>query len=111
MTLKIHNLLHRLGIAATYRGFCQSAYAVMLAAEDMERLLQVTKLLYGEVAKEFHTSFQCVERNIRTVAAVAWKENRPFLEALADHPLSQPPTPSQFIDILARQFELESSRK
>lgn len=100
-------LLHQLGISATYRGFYQTAYAVMLAMEDMDRLLLVTKLLYQDTAKQYHTSVQGVERNIHTVAQVAWKHNRPMLEQLAHAPLPAPPSPSQLIAMLASHLLAE----
>lgn len=104
MIANIHSLLHELGVTATYRGFSQTTRCVILAVEDMERLLLITKLLYNEVAKEYHTTFQGVERNIKTVVQVAWRRNRPLLEQLAQAPLTKEPTPSQFVEMLARQF-------
>ena len=60
----------------------------------------VTKRLYPDVARQYHTKWQRVERNIRTVIAIAWTENRPLLEELAGYPLSRRPQPVQFLSIL-----------
>lgn len=100
-TAEIHNILYRLGITAKYRGFFHASYAIALVVNQPDRLLMVTKWLYPEVAKQFETSWNCVERNIRTVANLAWKNNRDFLEVMACMPLSKKPTPSQFLGILA----------
>ena len=100
-TAEIYNTLYRLGITAKYRGFFHASYAVGLAVKQPERLLMVTKWLYPEVAKHFETSWSCVERNIRTVTNLAWKNNRDYLELMACVPLNQKPTPSQFLGILA----------
>lgn len=98
---ELYLLLHLLGVSATYRGFYQTAYAVLLAMEDMDRLLLVTKLLYQDIAKKYNTTVQGVERNIHTVAQVAWKRNRPLLEELAHAPLPAPPCPSRLVAMLA----------
>ena len=41
-------LLHRLGITANYTGFFHTARAIRLCAEEPDRLLLVTKLVYPE---------------------------------------------------------------
>ena len=92
--------MYRLGITAKYRGFFYVAYAVELAVKQPDRLLMVTKWLYPEVARKYDTNWCCVERNIRTVAILAWENNRDYLEKLAQVPLTKKPTPSEFIGIL-----------
>ena len=99
-TAEIYNTLYRLGITAKYRGFFHISYAVQLCIQQPDRLLMVTKWLYPEVAKHFHTNGSCVERNIRTVTDLAWMNNRAYLESLAFRPLTKKPTPSQFLGIL-----------
>ena len=100
-TAEIYNTLYRLGITAKYRGFFHASFAVELAVKQPERLLMVTKWLYPDVAKRFDTTWICVERNIRTVVDLAWKNNQDLLEVMARVPLNQKPTPSQFLGILA----------
>ena len=92
--------MNRLGITANYAGFHHTAYAVSLAYRQPDSLLLVTKRLYPDVARQYHTKWQRVERNIRTVIAIAWSENRPLLEELAGYPLSHRPQPVQFLSIL-----------
>ena len=99
-TAEIYNTLLRLGITAKYRGFFYASYAISIAAKQPERLLMVTKWLYPDVAKRFDTTWICVERNIRTVADVAWKTNRPYLEEMAHIPLTKKPTSTEFLGIL-----------
>ena len=100
-SLEIRGLLHHIGITSNYSGFFYTAYAVELVLQDPERLLLVTKCIYPDVAKRFHTSWRCVERNIRTVTRIAWEKNRPFLEELAQHPLSSLPSAGTFLAILS----------
>ena len=84
---KIFDLLYRLGATANYTGFFHTAFAIQLCVEDPMRLSLVTKLVYPEVAKYYKTNWKAVERNIRTVGTVIWREKRSLLEELACKPL------------------------
>ena len=71
---EIENLLLRLGANRSYTGFYYVIYAVQLSIEDGDKLQLISKWLYPEVAKKYHTSVQCVERNIRTLVALIWNK-------------------------------------
>ena len=101
---EVYDILYRLGITAEYTGFFHTAYAVYLAVLNPKRLMLVTKLLYPAVAKHYETSWQRVERNIRTVIGIVWNSNRALLVELARHPLPEKPNPSHFLAILAASF-------
>ena len=101
MNERIRHLLYSLGVTANYTGFSYTVSAVELTAQDYDRLLMVTKWLYPEVVSQFHTTMSCVERNIRTVAGIAWLRNPELLERLAGCRLDRKPTASRFIAILA----------
>lgn len=101
---QIYDLLYSLGITANYSGFFYTSYAVYLAAQQPERLLLVTKWLYPEVAEHYHKAWKNVERGIRTVTSLAWKEHRERLEALVRCPLLQRPSASKFIAILVQSI-------
>ena len=50
----------------------------------------------------FQTTPSCVERNLRTLIQSCWNyPDHSFLNLIAGAELRQPPTNSQFIDILA----------
>lgn len=102
---EICNLLYRLGVTENYIGFFQIACAVSLCAEQPERLLRVTKWLYPEVAKQYNTNWKAVERNIRTVNCIIWRENRPLLEHLACRHLERQPRNAQLIAILSASLD------
>ena len=104
----ICNLLYRLGATENYIGFYHIAYAVSLCTEQPERLLLVTKRLYPEVAKQFNTNWKAVERNIRTVNCIIWRENRPLLEHLACRHLEQQPRNAQLLSILSASLDTYS---
>ena len=85
----LYGLLNQLGVTANYAGFFHMACA---------------KRMYPDVAKQYGTNWKAVERNIRTVCCVIWRENRPLLEGLAHRPLAQKPRNAQMLAILASQW-------
>ena len=98
---KVHTLLFRLGGTLSLQGFYYSIDAIMLCIQQPDRLLMVTKQIDPTVAKQHHTNWQTVERNIRTFIDVAWKTNPALLIELAQRPLKTKPTPRQFIAIVS----------
>lgn len=109
MLSEIYDLLYQLGVTANYTGFFHAAYAVSLCAERPDRLLLVTKWLYPEVAKRYRTNWKAVERNIRTINNIIWRENRPLLEKLAHRQLEQKPRNAQLLAILAVSLDTSPS--
>lgn len=106
---KIYSLLYRLGVTAGYIGFFYISYAVYLSLRQPERLLLVTKWLYPDVAEHYGTTARAVERNMRTVAAAVWRENREKLYELAGEPLHRRPTVSRFLRILVSSLERDEA--
>ncbi len=98
---KIPKLLRRLGVAENYTGFPYAVYAVQLSISDPSRLRLITKLIYPDVARQYGTTSQRVERNIRTVSAAAWENNPALLIRLAGCSLNRRPKNSRFLAILA----------
>lgn len=96
-----YSLLRRLGVTEKYMGFRYVAYASALAAADPDRLLLVTKLLYPDIAKRFETSWSAVERDMRTVINIAWKQNPTFLDYLSQAHLEHKPSCAHFLAILS----------
>ena len=103
--MEIYDLLYRLGATANYTGFFHTAYAVSLCVEQPDRLLLVTKWLYPEVAKQYGTNWKAVERNIRTVSCIIWREGQPLLEGLAHRHLERKPRNAQMLAILASSLD------
>lgn len=103
----IYEILYRLGITANYTGFFHVACAVQLALRQPERMMLVTKWLYPEVARRYHTNWRAVERNIRAAAERAWTHDRPLLEQMAHTDLPRRPSASRFLAILVASLEPE----
>lgn len=100
ITSDIRDLLNHLGLTPNYLGHYYTAYALSLTKQQPERLLLITKWLYPDIAKHYHTKWSCVERNLRAAVAIVWLRNPALLEQLAGYPLPHKPTASQFIAIL-----------
>lgn len=101
----IYEVLHRLGVTANYTGFFYASYSVLLAIENPQRLLLVTKWLYPEAAKHYQTTAGAIERSIRTVILRVWQANRETLEQLARRSLTKKPTVAEFISILSTHLQ------
>lgn len=97
---EVYDLLYRLGATANHTGFFHTACAVRLALEQPQRLLLVTKWLYPDVAKQYRTNWQAVERNIRITIQQIWQNNPEALSAMAGRPIRERPRPAEFISIL-----------
>ena len=98
MVLEIENViestLRLLGLTGNYKGFRHLGYGVKLAVENQDILTAVCKYFYMEIANEFHTTPECVERNIRTAKKIIWKYGK---EELRDEIFGE-----QYQDILPK---------
>ena len=93
-------VLQELGITPNYTGYFQTAEAVGLCVKEPERLTLITKLVYAEVGKKYAVKWTTVERNIRTVAAMAWERSPLLMEELMGCKLDYRPCTSQFVAAL-----------
>lgn len=69
----ITGMMLRLGMPAHLNGYHYLREGICMSLEDMELVGSVTKLLYPEIAKRYHTSSEKVERAIRSAIEVSWK--------------------------------------
>ena len=97
----IRRLLFMLGGTPNYIGFQYVVYGLQLLSENSEMKLQlVTKWLYPDIANLYHTGWNTVDRDIRTLIHVICKKNPSLLQTLAGYPMKNMPTVSQFFGIL-----------
>lgn len=96
----IRQLLRGLGVTDNYKGFTHIVYAVQLTISEPDRLHLVTKLVYRDVAGRYGTTWTAVERNMRTVVSVIWKNNPLQLSELAGFQLDRKPSNARFLAIL-----------
>ena len=69
----------------------------------------VTRDIYLPVAQICGCKWTAVERNLRTVVQRVWRINPAGLARMAGYPLSEPPTASDFIEILAHYLRRKLS--
>lgn len=104
----IFSLVRRLGINATYIGYYYLSFALHMVVEDENRLLLISKTVYLDIAAHFHTTPNCVERNLRTVISNCWNRgNRRLLNEIAGCELKKKPTNAEFIDMVSCYIKRE----
>lgn len=79
----IINTLDSFGVSRSYTGYNYVVHGLLLIIEDEERITCITKTLYLDIAQHFHTSWSCVEKNIRTIVKCVWgSHNTELLETI-----------------------------
>ena len=100
--LDAERLLRLLGVTGKLSGFRYAVYMVEQVRDQPDDVLLITKRLYKQTADHFNTTPSCVERNLRTLIQSCWNQlDHDFLNVIAGTQLRQPPTNSQFIDMMA----------
>ena len=79
----IISTLDSFGVSRSYTGYDYVVHGLLLIIEDRDRLDCITKSLYLDIASHFHTSWNCVEKNMRTVVTSVWEShNAELLELI-----------------------------
>ena len=73
---KAELLLRRLGVRRNLVGFDYTVYMSVQVAANPSSLQLITKRLYRETAKQFHTTSIAVERAVRTVIGDSSRADR-----------------------------------
>ena len=68
----VTNIIHEVGIPAHIKGYQYLREAIMMVVNDIDVINQITKQLYPDIAKAYHTTPSRVERAIRHAIEVAW---------------------------------------
>lgn len=66
-------ILNELGVPIKYSGYNYILCSIDFISNDENIINEVCKILYVDIAKKYLTSTLCVERNIRYVIDVIWK--------------------------------------
>ncbi len=107
----VTGLMLEMGVPAHLKGYHYLREAIMLSGRDMETVSSVTKLLYPEVAKKYHTTDQKVERAIRNAIEISWhRGNRSaFIELFgySEETGKGRPTNSEYIARIADKVRLD----
>lgn len=104
MDFIVAQLLHQLGICKHYHGFDYIIFAIKCIDNDKDYLCYITKSLYIDIAKEFSTTYGCVERNIRTVVNKIWEDlniNRDtIVKIFGEYYFQHKPSNGEFLELL-----------
>ncbi|MCH5253660.1 MAG: sporulation initiation factor Spo0A C-terminal domain-containing protein [Lachnospiraceae bacterium] len=107
----ISGLMLELGIPAHLRGYQYLRTAIGMCVEDMELIGSVTKLLYPDLAKQYMTTDQKIERAIRNAIEVSWERgNGELFKKLFGYSNgsgNNRPTNSEYIASVADYVRLE----
>ena len=83
-----------------YKGCQYFLESVQLVLQDETVLTAITKEVYIPVAKKYHTSYHCVERNIRTLCERAWEKGaKEIAQQLCGVSFGEVPTNRECIEI------------
>ena len=105
LELQIGDLLRRIGISGKLSGHKHLTESIAQTVHDPNRIRYITKDLYPDLAKLYGSTASKVERAMRTAIKVWWRSgDRKLFEDLIGFELSQRPTNSEFIDLLANYF-------
>ena len=96
----IRDTLRQLGVGGNYIAQQRTVAAIQMAVDDENRLLHVTKSIYYPAAEICGCKWSTVERNIRMVIQRVWRINPQGLIRMAGYPLNEPPTASDFTEVL-----------
>lgn len=109
------SVLHQLGIGKSYSGYDYILDAIDLIMCNEDTLNNITKVLYIDIAKEYHTSQICVERNIRKVIEVIWnhaeENNSLIVKIFGNKFLLHKPSNKEFLELLYEYVKLQNSLK
>lgn len=103
---EVKGVLRRLGVNTSSCGYSYIPYGIVLMLEDKEYLEYITKRLYVEIARRFHTSVACVERDIRSTVETIWRnqDNEALLELCGDVPAAKRPSNKRFLEMMYDYF-------
>ena len=96
---KVTIILFRIGIRLRYKGFYYLRREILLFHEDGTKRIEQ---LHEEVANEFTTKKNRVEKAILKVINVAWKNNPERVQELVEK--GGKPTPSEMVYAIAKKI-------
>ena len=107
----VTSIIHEVGVPAHIKGYQYVREAIMITVENMDVINSVTKVLYPEVAKRYHTPPSRVERAIRHAIEVAWdRGDLETLQRFFGYTVSNAkgkPTNSEFIAMISDRIRLK----
>lgn len=98
----VERILRSLHITGKLDGLRYLVYAISATVHDPESTRFITKELYPEIGKHFGVTAAAAERAMRTAIQTSWdRGGRETLDKMAGFHLTERPTNSEFLDIVA----------
>lgn len=99
---RVDRALRSLHITGKLDGLRYLVYAVSATVRDPDSTRYITKDLYPEIGKHFGVTAAAAERAMRTAIQAGWdRGGRETLDKMAGFHLTERPTNSEFLDIVA----------
>lgn len=107
---QITNMIHDIGVPANIKGYRYLREAVNLAAEDLDRINNMTECIYNPIALSDNSTPKRVRTAIMRAIEIAWdRGDLDMLQSFFGYTVSNikgKPTNSEFIAILADKLSL-----
>ena len=108
----VTSMIHDVGVPAHVKGYQYLREAIMMAVDDKDVMRAITKVLYPQVARKFHSTSSRVERAIRHAIELAWERgDEETLRKFFGYTISNArgkPTNAEFIALFADKIQLRS---
>ena len=103
------DILHEIGIPAHIKGYHYLREAIIIAVEDPDVINALTKVLYPQIARTFHTAPARVARAIQHAIEVAWdRRNQNVLNSFFRYTVNRQedkPTVAEFLTVIADDIQ------
>ena len=114
LQISITKALHELGVPSHIKGYQYIREGVTLVYHNPKIVGGITKELYPEIAKKYHSTTSRVERAIRHAIEISWnRANWDFMEDLFGYSVDidrAKPTNSEFIVTIADKLRLDFTK-
>ena len=108
---KVTKIMIDIGIPASLKGYHYIIDAILMVIANQETILQLGKSIYTDIAKEYNTNVEAVERDIRTAIEKVTKTGNidKIYEIFGNtiNPDKGKPTNKEFIATIAYKIKLE----
>ena len=96
---EVQKIVRQFRVTSRYKGYLLIIDATILYLE--KDFIQITKDIYPVLAQKYHMSTTSIERNIRTIIEICWRNDRRAVQNLFGYELTKCPTNSEFIEAIA----------
>lgn len=96
---KVQDIIRQFRITSKYKGYILIIDAIILYID--KDFVQITKDVYPVLSKKYHTNITNVERNLRTIVELCWKNNKTAVQEILGYNTERCPSNSVFIEAIA----------